>query len=830
MALYDGVPSIRLEGDEQRALALIPEAKALLYRTQEVIKNAGVSTYSMYRNVEDGYIRTLCAHGQNIIYISVAADGVDETYEGKDYPYSMFPDFYSGIVTSLALQYETITKDDGTEVVIPVCPGFSPTPDCIASHPKDRLVPGRQRVSRLAVEPHAFLSELKNEDPMGNGPKFHQYGKLRSSMYSGMMRKVVQIVMGLGKIGVAKMRDPNRPGTPDSDYLKSIAGPGVQVRYDYKFYRTHGITVADDGRLWLVEISSFRGVIAMPLPLFPRSTSEGFKERARARKDDAMVFALEELGGLPTGESFSFSDGAIEAEIAKGNILRLLTRDELSEFYDFMGYSSAQGWAFSPDGREAHNTGWKIGDDKIQTGAWYQINIRIGATNRNRRPGQPIAEGSANLRKVREGRIYCHPKGPAPRLKKHFLPFKYYEPLLEGLISHEGVPAGEPEVAKLPVSDTPVFVCFVDGTLKVVFYYHDPEYLERGPRKTMAGEFGRCLLAGEWELVQGEKTRLPRMMYTNEYDYRREIQSNFERETLESIDLGYKAGAAYSLIDTDHWFAGVRFKGFSNKYTRTVDITESVIGAVLVPRYSREAFYFATADWEGKFISDDPDDDPGADPIQTQHRDWQFNIRDPHMYSMFRCGTYGETNFFAMPDYIAASVPNRLKCRAGVACPFVPAGADWNPPFPQVIDHYYSPTAECAEEYADEGPWLDSCEPLGQPSDVGMTQWPVYDNTYYTTYPFKQSCALYLVTQGHNGPIQIDTTVQRVGQWWNNISPDIWGNYQQITVTHSAIGEDCVVYDTAPHDDPTRTQKITGYLPDEIPQVTYPTFVGVNIA
>ena len=74
MALYDGVPSIRLEGDEQRALALIPEAKALLYRTQEVIKNAGVSTYSMYRNVDDGYIRTLCAHGQNIIHISVAAE------------------------------------------------------------------------------------------------------------------------------------------------------------------------------------------------------------------------------------------------------------------------------------------------------------------------------------------------------------------------------------------------------------------------------------------------------------------------------------------------------------------------------------------------------------------------------------------------------------------------------------------------------------------------------------------------------------------------------------------------------------------------------------
>lgn len=832
MALYDGVPSIRLEGDEQRALALIPEAKALLYRTQEVIKNAGVSTYSMYRNVDDGYIRTLCAHGQNIIHISVAAEGVDEAYEPSEGPkQTLFPDFYSGIVNSMAMQYEEVTTSSGETVTIPVCPAFSPTPDCIDSHPEDNLVPGRQKVARLGVEPHTFLSELKNESAIGGGVTFHQYGKLRSSMYSGMMRKVVQIVMGLGKLNPAKLRDYKKPKDPDSKYAKDITGPGVQVRYDYKFYRTHGITIAEDGRPWLVEISSFRGVIAMPLPIFPNSTTQGFKERAEARKDDAMVRAVEELGFLPTGESFSFSDAVIERGIRDGNILRLLTVSELGEFYEFMGYSSAQGWAFSPDGSEAHNTGWKIGDDKIQTGAWYQINIKIGPTRQSRRRGEAIAFGTAGLRKVREGRIYCNPTGPAPRMPHHFLPFKYYEPLLEGLVSHEGVPAGKPEVAKLPVSDTPVFVCFVDGALKVVFYYHDPEYLERPPRKSLEEEYGDCLLAGDWEVVYGEKMRLPRMMYTNEYDYRREIQSNYVREKLESVDLGYKAPAAYFFTGlSDHWATGARFKGFSNKYELTVDISESVVGAVLVPRYSREAFYFATADWEGKYVSDDPNADPGPDPLQTYHRDWQFNLQDPHIYSMFVCGTYGETSFFAMPDYIADSVPDRLRCRAGVACPFVPWGADWNPPPARMINHYYRPTDRCAIEYADEGPWLDSCEELRQPGEVGMTQWPGFDNRYYTTYPYKKSSALYLVTQGHNGPIQIDTDVDRVNAWWNNISPDQWGFYQQITATHSAIGEDCVIYDTAPHDDPTRTQKVTGYVPDTVPLVTYPTFVGVNIA
>lgn len=828
--MYDGVPSIRLEGDQQRALALIPEAKALLYQCQELIKNAGVNTFSMSKSVEDGYIYVLCANGQNILSISVGVEAVDETYEEPDYPYSVPPDFYSGIVTSMPMRYVEVTKADGSTVDVPVCPGFAPTPDCIESHPNDRLVPGRQQVSRLGVEPHTTLSELKNETGPGGGATFHQYAKLRSSMYSGTMRKAAQLVMGLGRMPAAKFRDPfDPPDKPDSAYVKSVLSPGVQMRYDYKFHRTHGIVYADDGKPWLVEISMSRGVLAMPLPVFARASREGFKDNARDRKDDAMVYALDELGYLPTGECFSFSDAEIEENIEAGTNLRLATVAEVGAFYqDWLPYSSACGWAFSPDGREAHNTGWNIGADNIQSGAWYQINIQIGATKPRRRPGEPIAEGSASVRKVKEGRIYCNPYGPGPRLRYHFLPFKIYEPLLEGLISHEGVPAGE-IAGDPPISDTPVFVCFVGNTLKVVSYYHNPEYLTREPT-TMVKEFGTCLLAGEWELTQGENYLLPRMMYTNDFDYRREIQINYSKETLKSVDLGFKPGHAFFFTgNSDHWATGARYKGFSNKHTFTTDISERVVGAVIVPRYSREAFYFATADWEGKYISDDPDADPGPDPIETQHRDWQFNIRDPHIYSMFVCGTYGETDFFGRPDYIADSVPDRFRCRGGETCPFVSWGDEWDPPNPRMINHYYRPNSPCAEEYADEGPWLDSCAQLPQPSSGTAFQWPTFDNRYNTTYPYRQSSALFLVTQGHNGPIQIDTSVERVIAWWENVSPDRFGNYQQISATHSAIGDECVVYDTAPHDDPTRIQKVTGYTPTELLPLQYPAFVGVNI-
>ena len=833
MALYDGVPSIRLEGDKKRALALIPEAKALLYKAQQVIANTPANTYSLARPVEDGYIYVLTSNGTNVIHIVVEPDVTDEVKdEEDDINVRLHPDFYSGTITSVPLKEETEVMPDGSVRRYYKCQGFTPTPDCIESHPKDNLIPGgvKQSTERLAVEPEEpWMNELKA--PETSSQVYSQYGFLRSSMYSGLMAKVVQIVMGLGRIGAPKMRDP-LSNEPDSQYIKDVKEKGVQVRYDYKFHRTHGITVAQDGRLWLVEISMMRGVLAMPLPLFPRSDTEAFKDRARRRNDDAMVWAVEELGALPTGECLPATSRELEAKIAAGTVLRLMSVGDLSPFFDnCAAYSSSLGWAFSPDGREAHNTGWKIEDDKIQTGSWYQININIGPTKLTREPNEPIAEASADLRLIRKGRMYCYPRGPAPRMPYHFLPFKTYDPLLEGLVSHEGVPAGETS-GKLPISDAPVFVCFVGNSLKVVNYYHNPEYLERPERTSLRDEYGNCLLAGEWEHIQGERTLLPRMMYTNDFDYRREIQQNYTKETLESVDLGFKPGAAYFFVgNSDHWATGIRMKGFNNKETFTTDISEKITGVVIVPRFCREAFYFATADWEGKFISDDPEADPGPDPIQTQHRDWQFNMRDPNIYSMFVCGTYGETSFFAMPDYIADSVPDRLRCRGGATCPFVSWGDDWNPPNPRRINHYYRVSDECAEEYADEGQWLDACEQLPQPDALNpyKHQFPSFDKRFTTTYPYRQESHLFLVTQGHNGPIEIETSVERVNAWWANISPDQYGNYQQISATYSAIGEDCVVYDTAPHDDPTRTQKVTGYTPGELLPLQYPTFVGVNI-
>lgn len=829
MALYDGVPSIRLEGDEQRALALVPEAKALLHRAQKFAKTAGVGTFSMHRVVEDGYIHVLCANGQNIISISVAAEVVDAVVEPSEPPEpTVRPDFYSGTISSQTMGYVDRPTPDGGSVKVPVCRSFAPTPDCIASHPKDGLVPGEQSVSRLGVFPHDSMKEL--DGPEGG---YHQYGLLRSSMYSGMMAKVVQIVMGFGRLGKRKLMYGAPPEAATTPFVADAVASGVQIRFDYKFHRTHGITVAEDGRLWLVEISMVRGVLATPLRMYPKTHTKGFAEAAEKAGDDAMAFAVRELGALPTGESFPATSRGIEEGVAAGNILQLMPPSELREFYEFLGYSSAQGWAFSPDGREAHNTGWNyVGDDLIQTGVWYQINLKIGKSSPPRFPGDPIATGSASLRLVKKGWLYCSPRGFAWS-KSRYLPFKSYEPLVDGLVSHQATPADDTG-DNIPVSDTPVYVCFVNGSVRVVYYYHDPEYLTRDYERL---DTGSCPYDGYWEVKQGERMLLPRMMYTNDLDPRREIQIGYRYETFESIDAGFTR--PHGVLDGQisyHWIFGVRERRYYQTHTLATNLSSTVMGEVLVPRFSRSAFYYATADWDGP-LTTDQEGAPATsldEVVVTRHEEWTDTIRDPWVYALFQClGRFdNETPQSGLPEPFRTAYPLRYSCRGGAGCGnTVDAQA-------RVVYEMYMPNGSPGSVippaggcylYADDGPFMSRCETLPPYTPDGGV--PIKPYRVWTESELaRQDSGAYLFTDGHNGPISLPTTSKHVSEWWGAVSPDRYGDYQHISVSSSSIGEDAVVYDTAPNIDPTHMQKVYGYVPSPVRSAVYPTFVGVNIA
>lgn len=394
MAVYDGFPSIRLEGDEGKALTLIPEAKALLYKLQQILQRGEVDTYAMSRRVgEDGYIYVRAVRGQYFIHISVRPQEVDQTYEIPEPPeVASDPSILSGMVTRGFIR-EVELPDGGLDKLLE---SFAPTSTTQRVH---GLNPGYQSLPQLAVEPgDPSLRNMKSPKPV-----YSQYTKLRPSMYSGKMQQVVQVLMGFGRLSPGVVRTL-RKSVDSQQYAEAVKSHGVQIRYDYKFHRTHGIVTAADQRPWLVEVSMSRGVLAMPLPIFEDSDTPGFAAKFQAKGEHDVVEACEAIGGLPTGESFPNDSTVLDQRIERGDILRLATPDDLAGFYDASPYSSILGWAFSPDGSEAHNTAYYYGDDGYAHGIWWQISLQIGATNQNWVPGESkLAVGSATAKQMGSG-------------------------------------------------------------------------------------------------------------------------------------------------------------------------------------------------------------------------------------------------------------------------------------------------------------------------------------------------------------------------------------------------------------------------------------------
>ena len=91
-------PSIRLEGDQDRALALVPNAKALLYRLLALKANMGVGTFSLTEVVAtDATIVALSTPSLNILTITVAPVVIGRPVPGFTPLVLDFPNFLSGV-------------------------------------------------------------------------------------------------------------------------------------------------------------------------------------------------------------------------------------------------------------------------------------------------------------------------------------------------------------------------------------------------------------------------------------------------------------------------------------------------------------------------------------------------------------------------------------------------------------------------------------------------------------------------------------------------------------------------------------------------------------
>ena len=776
MVSYDGAPSIRLEGDEKRALALIPEGKLLLSKAQAFTKRAEIPTYSMSRRVsDDEYIYVLVAGDQNIIQISAGVKYPGLVHEEPEVPEAaVFPDFLSGLVFNGIMDAREETKADGSKVSYKVIRQWAPTPNCAKIQD---IGTGRQPSRRLAVRPHNTMSDWNNK--FGT-IEYSQNVVPRTSEWSGTMKKVVQIVFGLGRINKNKLRDPNEPNK-STQYMKDVDQNGVQVQYDYKFMRTHGIYKGPDNTLWLVEISSNKGVIAMPLPIFPGSDKPGFALRAQQRGDTAMEKALDELGCLPTGEGFP-TGKAFQEKLAKGDILQLLPPADLREFYKLSAYSSVCGWAFNEKGSEAHNVGYTWPEEDVfQVGYWYQISINIGAVNKSREPGQPIASGSANLKKQSEGYLY------SPPTKNSFIPVKYYEPLLPGLLSHSAKPTGpSPFVVNC---NTVVFVAFMNGDLKTARYFKPGQAESYG--KVEDDRWGEeCLLEGSWSWKTTTGSRsLPAMPYTNDIDPRAILEEHVREGTLTSNTLGFDPPAFSDFLEAPEGCFVWR-----SKVWRQVTVLEERGGegrsaCFIVPAYSREAYYY----FEGHSYNGGR---RGSTAVGYTY------VMDPNIY-------YGWRKF---PRISSPPYPQNRDCRINKC-----GGKHTER---RIICWSYS-DHQC-HEYADSGQWAQECQDIVSLCSAKPPSRPPTYESWDKGTDFKGTWNF--LSDGLNGPVSGPTTEnQHAYAMVPSPSPDS-DLVQFIFAEHSAIGEDCVIYTKGFGD-----RVVTGYTPVPLAQNDgMPLFIGVN--
>lgn len=793
MALVRGTPSIRMEGDESRALALIPEGQLLLSKTQNVASSAGVPTFAMNRRIsDDEYLYTLVAGDQSIIFISAGVRVPDLIHtEEVEYPSVKLPTILSGLVYNGIMEERTRTNPDGSTTTYNVVPVYAPT---INSAKINKLEMGRQANARLAVAPANTMSEWMDNGPLSR--PFSQYVVPHSSMWSGTMKKVVQVIMGLGRAGKDMLRDPNKPRVV-TPYMNAIDATGIQVLYDYKFMRTHGIARGADNVLWLVEISAMRGVLAMPLPIFPNSSKLSFLETAFSRGDRDLSAIITDLGCLPTGEMLPTSPTELAKKIASGDVLQLLSAGDLGEFYRLSAYSSSCGWAFSERGNEAHNVGYAYSDDDtdvFQKGFWYQININIGKINRKRQPGDPIAIGSAALVKQQEGYLY------SPPIKDSYMALKYYEPLLPGLLSHSAKQTG-PGTLKVNC-DTVVYVGFMNGALKTARFFRpgDPQYYNV---KTDERTPGECLLEGTWTWTETTGYRsLPSLIYTNDIDPRVLLKDGYTTTTLVSNSLGFDPPFFSDFIEAPDWCYIWRSKVYKQTTKSESRNGERRQAMFIVPGLSREAYYyFEGGSFEGGHF--------GYDRVDYAY------IQDPN-------AGYGWRNavriaYLPLPDWGCSSTNCGGKHKERRVVCFGKEDNGYSGPW--VVG---SGSAEC-REFADSGEWMMQCQDvLSLCPNVAPRRVPTF-LAWDKGKDFWGKWHFYSDTLGDQ-PWGNITEGQLAYAMTPSPSP-VLGMVQSIKAEHSAMGDACVIY-TKGFDG---EKVVDGYVPDPVNAPDgYPVFIGVN--
>ncbi|HHA2772126.1 TPA: hypothetical protein ACOEQZ_001312 [Stenotrophomonas maltophilia] len=814
-----GPVRIRISGDEVRGRSYLPRAMQMLRRAQERQRLGQLNVLRDHQSLDDdSYCYVVLGGGMATLHIIA---GHAEADGDADVEINATPDFVSGVIAGGTIR----AGEGGVELLHE----FHPTQACIENYrPKEgRRHPfpftgSFQPLQRLAVKPaDEFAAELGSGSSAG-GRENSQYVKLKPTMFTGAMRGLVQALMGFGKqrrkgnrqislyerFGVAD--EPSAAPARPSAFASDTAKKGLQIRYDWKWARSHGLVAAADGRRWIIEIG-INGVLAMPLPLHEATTTAEFAERVEEAGDVDAQKLLELYGGFPSGEPFPTG---LDAWVRAGRVLRLLTREQMRPFYDHIGYSTVMGWAFNLSGTEAHNTAYRYADDGYQRGVHYCVSVGVGPT-RVLKPsplGQayrqkllplrgnrdypaieavlwkcdrltasdvaglqwsagsipalyraidalelpPMATGNAHLSRVSEGVLY-HP-GKTGNL------IKFPEPAIGLLVSHDM--RRERHAVGDPRCDTTVHVFFAGDELKWVRYFREP----RSGGESLDDDYEQCMYVGSWH--QHEETggkSIPTAFYTSDFDDRIETSPSVSDTTVIGTDEGY---AHVFLNDCLPWPIHAtmgRSKRFK-RVTTTKRVTDGWMQTgIAVPFHDREAYYYALQTTDGG----------GSDSRSVGY----FQLEDPWSYRTWRVLGGWNNSKTPHPDGCGIGMTTRTVMNPGHTHGYC---IDFEPN--QINGAgVYKPTT--CSDYADTGPWAGLCD--NAESMLYYVAPPESESSFETSKPAGRY-VVWLVNSSDHGQIKAAQVESLYFGLWPLISPDN-GNPDQsadqyLEVTGNALG------------------------------------------
>jgi hypothetical protein len=454
---------------------------------------------------------------------------------------------------------------------------------------------------KLAIEENDALAPLR--DPF-SPHIYSQFASIEPGNYTGAMSHIIQLLLGVGRILPYDYEQrwlyaaPNRApmtakvvdldpitgeleegsGSPPTSFYTGQNNEQVQITYDWRWNRTHGVMWGADLQErrvpMLVELGQ-RGIFLMPFPVDSISqTPAGQAHYLRVYPDlgrfspfkDGEETLFEAIGGFPTGERMPGVISETRRWVRAGYLLE--ADRNLDEFYSGMAMTSNFGWSFHPSRPKAINTMYKYNGKGQKVGYCYEVNLAItekpntakvrntvtplviaalGLTDeidkfKAERLPQDFAEVMvtapdydefdafevspdwdvrARIVKLREGFLeypgFQCPKGsfgPCSPIPR--APhFKYYEPIISSVLNFDF--EKPPDVPMPKRSDGPIFATYVNGSAEIVHFFHESEPSASFTQNTRQP----CQYVGTWQDINySEGRRLVGQFYTSSHDFR----------------------------------------------------------------------------------------------------------------------------------------------------------------------------------------------------------------------------------------------------------------------------------------------------------------------